>query len=152
MPVARLVALSLVGWPLVACSVLTPPDARLCSAAQSLSAAMTLTATAIAADDAGDLARAQGLATQARSLSELASDTLQQIPSGQQGDAVWQALSASSTQAGQAANSLLPAYAGTHGLGAEFLANATASMNKAHAGLPEMCFAIPADLETPGSS
>ena len=135
-----------------ACTLIAPPDARLCAAAQNLSAAMTLTATAMDADAAGNFARAQGLATQARSMTELASSTLQGMPGESQGEPVWQALQEVSLGTAQAANSLLPAYSGTHGTGREQLDAAAGSMAKVRAGLPAMCFAIPADLETPGAS
>jgi hypothetical protein len=134
------------------CSAFAAPDARLCSAAQNLSAAMALTATAIAADDRGDLAQAQGLATQARSLTELAHGILQQVPDEEQPKDAWQRLLEVYLHTGQAANSLLPAYAGAHGMGPEELASAAASMDKARVALPAMCFDIPGDLETPGSS
>lgn len=113
---------------------------------------MALTATAIEADATGDLARAQGLATQARSITELASSLLQSMPRDQQQQPVWQALSQAYTQTGQAANSLLPAYSGTHGLGPAQLERATSWIAKARADLPAMCFDIPADIETPRST
>jgi hypothetical protein len=137
---------------LTACSVFAPPDARLCSAAQNLSAAMVLTATAIRADDVGDFARAQGLATQARSVTELASSQLQSMPGEAHERATWQALLAAYGATAQAANSLLPAYASTHGVGQDQLRRAGVEMAKARVDLPEMCFSVPADLETPGSS
>jgi hypothetical protein len=137
---------------LAGCSMFAPADARLCSAAQNLSAAMALTATAIAADDRGDLAQAQGLATQARSLTELAHETLQQIPNEDHSKDPWQRLLEVSTGTAQAANSLLPAYAGSHGTGPDQLAAAAVAMDKARVELPAMCFDIPNDLETPGAS
>jgi hypothetical protein len=135
---------------LAGCAVLAPPDPRLCSAAQNLSAAMAMTATAIEADEVGDLARAQGLATQARSESELASSMLDGMPDEKKTDPVWQALQLVYLGTAQAANSLLPAYADTHGIGRDELTRAAISMDKARAGLPAMCFDIPADVETPG--
>ena len=135
---------------LASCAVLTPPDPRLCSAAQSLSAAMAMTTTAIDADERGDLARAQGLATQARSVSELAHSLLDGMPDEKKTDAAWQALQLVYLGTGQAANSLLPAYASTHGIGRAQLAEAKTSMDKARTALPAMCFDIPADVETPG--
>jgi len=113
---------------------------------------MAMTATAIAADEQGDLAQAQGLATQARTLTELASAQLEAMPSDKQPQPAWQALSEAYTQAARAANSLLPAYSGTHGHGRQELDLATASIARARAELPAMCFDIPADVETRGSS
>jgi len=137
---------------LAACGVLSPPDPRLCSAAQDLSAAMALTATAIEADRAGDLARAQGLATQARSVSELANSLLRGTPDDKKTDPAYQALQLVYLGTAQAANSLLPAYSSTHGIGPDELARAGAAMAKAREALPAMCFDIPADVETPGPS
>jgi len=113
---------------------------------------MALTATAIAADERGDLAQAQGLATQARSLTELAHGTLQQVPSNDQPKDPWQRLLEVYGHTAQAANSLLPAYAGSHGIGREELETAAASMDKARVELPAMCFDLPADVETPAAS
>ena len=135
-----------------ACSIISPPDARLCSAAQNLSAAMTLTATAIEADSAGDLARAQGLATQARSLTDLAGTKLNGAPDTQKADPVFQALREVFLQTAQAANALLPAFASSHDMAPQLLAAAADPMAKARAGLPAMCFDIPPDLETPRAS
>jgi len=150
---ARAVAAVLAGAMLLAgCSVLAPPDARLCSAAQNLSAAMALTATAIEADGAGDLARAQGLATQARSITELAHSQLQSMPDAAREQPTWQALLLAYNGTAQAANSLLPAYIGTHGVGPDELLRAGLQMDKARADLPPMCFSIPADVETPAPS
>jgi hypothetical protein len=137
---------------LSACSVLAPADPRLCSAAQNLSAAMALTATAIDADERGDLARAQGLATEARSVTELANSMLRGMPDEKQTGVVWQALQLVYLGTAQAANSLLPAYANTHGVGRDELARAATSMDTARQGLPAMCFALPSDIETPASS
>jgi hypothetical protein len=136
---------------LVACSVLTPPDPRLCTAAQNLSAAMTLVETAIDTDAGGDLARAQGLATEARSVADGANQLLQHFPAGEHSIA-WTALVEAYKHAGKAADSLLPAYADAHGSGGAELAAARTSMATARTGLPAMCFDIPADLETPGAS
>ena len=113
---------------------------------------MALTATAIQADQAGDLARAQGLATQARSVSELAKALLDGAPGATRSDPVWDALQRAYSGTAQAANSLLPAYLDIHGSGPSELATAGASMAKAREGLPGMCFDIPADVETPGPS
>src|SRR4051812_5190744 len=74
------------------CAALAPPDARLCAAAQTLTAAITLTATAIDAGNAGDAARSQGLATQARSVAELAATRLKGMPDEAKTDPVWLAL------------------------------------------------------------
>jgi hypothetical protein len=137
---------------LAGCSVLAPPDARLCSAAQNLSAAVALTATAIDADEAGDLARAQGLATQARSITELAHSLLKSMPDEAREKPTWQALLLAYNGTAQAANSLLPAYIGTHGVGPDELTGAGLQLDKARADLPPMCFSIPADVETPGPS
>jgi len=149
---AAILCAALVAALVTGCSAFAAPDARLCSAAQNLSAAMALTATAIAADERGDLAQAQGLATQARSLTELAHGILQQVPDEEQPKDPWQRLLEVYLHTGQAANSLLPAYAGTHGIGPEELASAAGSMDKARVALPAMCFDIPGDLETPGPS
>lgn len=149
----RAAAAALAGAMVLAgCSVLTPPDARLCSAAQNLSAAMALTATAIDADDAGDLARAQGLATQARSISELAHSLLQSMPDEAKEKPTWQALLLTYNGTAQAANSLLPAYIGAHGTGPGELTGAGLQLDKTRADLPPMCFSIPADVETPAPS
>jgi len=113
---------------------------------------MALTATAIDADAAGDLARAQGLATQARSLTELAHTRLEGMPEDRQADEAWQTLQQVYLGTAQAANSLLPAYASSHGTGPQELASAATSMEKARANLPAMCFDIPADVETPVAS
>jgi hypothetical protein len=137
---------------LAACSVFAPPDARLCSAAQDLSAAMTLTATAIDADRAGDLARAQGLATQARSLTDLGGSKLDGAPDQQKTGPDFQALQEAFLQTAQAANALLPAFGRDHTMAPDLLAAAADPMARARAALPAMCFAIPADLETPGTS
>jgi hypothetical protein len=142
----------LAGLLVAGCTLLNPPDPRFCSAAQNLSAAMALTATAIEADEAGDLAQAQGLATQARSVSELANSMLNGVPEEKKTDPVWQALQLAYLGTAQAANSLLPAYASTHGIGRDELTRAGMSMDKARQDLPSMCFAIPAGLETPGPS
>jgi len=140
------------GAVLVGCSLVSPADPRLCSAAQNLSAAMAMTSTALDADEAGDLARAQGLATQARSVSELANSLLDGASEEKKADPVWQALLLVYGGTAQAANSLLPAYASAHGIGRDELARAAISMDKARQGLPAMCFDIPADVETPGQS
>jgi cellulase/cellobiase CelA1 len=146
----------LVGAPiallLAGCSVLAPPDPRLCSAAQNLSAAIALTTTAIRADESGEVARAQGLATHARSLTELANGTLHQVPQEQQAAPAWQSLFGAYGLTAEAANSLLPAYADSHGMGPQLLSAAGTSIDKARTGLPAMCFDLPADLETPASS
>ena len=145
--------LTVVAAVLVAgCTLLSPADPRLCSAAQNLSAAIALTQTAIAADDDGDLARAQGLATQARSLTELGLALLQGVPDDRHAEIAWQSLMDAYGHTGQAANSLLPAYAASHGQGPQELTLAGRSMDRARTALPAMCFAIPPDLETPGSS
>jgi len=150
---ARAVAAALAAAVLLAgCSVLAPPDPRLCSAAQNLSAAMALTATAIDADEAGDLARAQGLATQARSVTELAHSLLQSMPDEAREQPTWQALLVAYNGTAQAANSLLPAYIGTHGSGPDELKGAGLQLDKARTELPPMCFSIPADVETPAPS
>jgi hypothetical protein len=135
---------------LAGCAVLAPPDPRLCAAAQNLSAAMAMTATAIDADERGDLARAQGLATQARSVSELANSMLDGMSDEKKAEPVWQALQLVYLGTAQAANSLLPAYANTHGIGRDELTRAQLSMDNARAGLPSMCFDLAADVETPG--
>ena len=137
---------------LAACSVLAPPDARLCSAAQDLSAAVTLVETALDTEAGGDLARALGLATQARSVADAANDLLQAIAPGDRVTDAWQALAEAYQHASKAADSLLPAYADAHGTAAADLAAATGSMARARTGLPAICFDIPADLETPGPS
>jgi hypothetical protein len=137
---------------LAACSVLAPPDPRLCLSAQNLSAAATLVETAIDTDQGGDLARAQGLATEGRSIAEAANTILQDMPLADRGTAVWQALVEVYEHTGTAANSLLPAFAAAHGTGPAELAAAATSMAKARTGLPAMCFDIPPDLETPGPS
>ena len=137
---------------LAGCSTFAPADARLCSAAQNVTAAMALTATAIAADERGDLAQAQGLATQARTLTELAHGTLQQVPQSEHPKVPWQGLLEASADTATAANSLLPAYANTHGVGPEQLAGAQRAMDNVRAELPSMCFDIPNDVETPGAS
>jgi hypothetical protein len=147
-----LLTASLVALLFAGCSILAPPDPRLCAAAQSLSAAMQLTATGITADAGGDVAEAQGLATQARTLTEVAHATLQDVPSERHAETAWQGLLEAYAHTAQAANSLLPAYSGSHGMGAEELATATAAMDKARAQLPAMCFATPPDLETPTPS
>jgi hypothetical protein len=113
---------------------------------------MALTATAIRADDVGDFARAQGLATQARSVTELAHSQLQSMPDEAHESATWQALLVAYNATAQAANSLLPAYAGMHGMGPDELRRAGLEMAKARADLPALCFSIPADLEMPGST
>jgi len=138
------------GFVAAACTLLSPPDPRLCSAAQNVSQAMALADTAIAADEQGDLARAQGLATQSRTLGELAHATLQQMPDAEQAKPGWQALLGAYAHVGQAANSLLPAYSGSHGTGREQYEIASRFMADARAALPAMCFELPADIETPG--
>ena len=137
---------------LAGCSVVAPPDPRLCAAAQNLSAALALTATAITADEASDLARAQGLATEARSVGELAQTQLQSVSGEDRRHATWQALFDAYVHVGQAANSVLPAYSPSHGTGPAELAEASTSMAKARGDLPAMCFDVPADLETPAPS
>ena len=136
----------------VGCTLLSPPDPRLCSAAQSLSAAVSLAATAIEADGAGDFARAQGLATQSRSLAELANGVLHQVPDEQHSQPVWQSLLVAYGQVGQASNALLPAFGHEPEMARETLAAARAAMTQAGADLPSMCFALPGDIETPGST
>ena len=135
-----------------ACSLLAPPDARLCSAAQSLSAAVSLAATAIEADGADDFARAQGLATQSRSLAELANGVLHQVPVEQQSQQVWQDLLVAYGQVGQAANAMLPAFGHEPEMARQSLASAETALAKTRAELPAMCFDLPAGLETPGAS
>jgi hypothetical protein len=135
-----------------ACSVLSPPDPRLCSAAQNLSAAVALTATAIQAEAASDVARAQGLATQARSVSELAYDTIKGMPDDRKTDPVWQRLQSAYLATAQADQSLLPAFGGSPDMAPAQLADAQVAMGKVRAELPEMCFALPGDLETPAAS
>jgi hypothetical protein len=151
-PTRAIAALLATAVLLAGCSVLAPPDARLCSAAQNLSAAIALTATAIDADEAGDLARAQGLATQARSITELANSLLQSMPHEAREQPTWQALLMAYDGTAQAANSLLPAYIGTHGDGPDQLKSAGLQLDKARTDLPPMCFSIPADVETPSPS
>lgn len=111
-----------------------------------------MTATAIGADEAGALARAQGLATEARSLSELAHSRLQSMSDKGREQAAWQALLMVYLGTAQAANSLLPAYSNTHGIAPRELAQARTALDEAHGDLPAMCFALPADVETPASS
>ena len=130
--------------------MLAPADPRLCAAAQNLTAAMALTATAVAADERGELAQAQGLATQARTLTELAHGTLQQLSDEDRSKDAPQRLLEVYLHTAQAANSLLPAYVNTHGIGAGELATAGASLAKAKERLPPMCFDVPNDVETPG--
>jgi hypothetical protein len=151
-PARGIAALLATAVVLAGCSVLAPPDARLCSAAQNLSAAMALTTTAIDADKAGDLARAQGLATQARSITEVAHSLLQAMPAEAREQPTWQALLLAYNGTAQAANSLLPAYIGTHGDGPDELKGAGLELDKARTELPPMCFSIPADVETPPPS
>src|SRR5262249_43812874 len=86
---------------------------------------------------------AQGLATRARTLSEAGHDTLQQVPKDRQGDAVWLALLDVYLHITQSANSLLPAYASTHGAGPDELHRADASMAAARSSLPSMAFPLP---------
>lgn len=131
------------------CSTLAPTDARLCSAAQRLSAAVALTATAIAADERGDLAQAQGLAGQAWSLADQAHGFLQLVPADAGPRAQLLEVVAQTTLA---ANSLLPAYANSHGMGPDQLDAGKRALDKARADLPAMCFDIPNDVETPGPS
>jgi hypothetical protein len=150
--VRLLAAAAIAACALVGCALIAPADPRLCSAAQNLSAAMAMTSTALDADEAGDLAQAQGLATQARSVSELARSLLDGAPDEKKADPVWQALQLVYLGTAQAANSLLPAYANTHGIGRDELAAARISIDKARQGLPAMCFDIPADVETPVAS
>jgi hypothetical protein len=132
--------------------IISPPDPRLCSAAQNLSQAMALAATAFTADEHGDLARAQGLATQSRTLGELANATLHQMPDEEQSKPAREALLSAYGHVGQAANSLLPAYSSSHSSGREEYEQASKSMADARAILPDMCFALPADIETPRTS
>lgn len=113
---------------------------------------MALAATAITADEQGDLARAQGLATQSRTLGELAHATLQQMPDAEKSKPAWQALLSAYGHVGQAANSVLPAYSGSHGMGRDEYEMASRFMADAKAVLPAMCFALPANIETPGST
>jgi len=110
---------------------------------------MALTATALAADDRGDLAQAQGLATQARTWTEIAQTTLQQLNDQDRSKDAAQRLGEVYLHTAQAANSLLPAYINTHGIGAGELATAGASLAKARESLPAMCFDVPSDVETP---
>ena len=113
---------------------------------------MALADTAIEADAGGDLARAQGLATESRTLGELAHATLQQMPDEDKAKPAWQALLSAYGHVGQAANSLLPAYSGSHGTGRDEYESASKFMADARAALPAMCFELPADIETPGST
>lgn len=142
----------LAGTLLTGCSILTPTDPRMCSAAQDLSQAMALVATAVDADARGDIALAQGLATQSRTLGEVGHATLQKMPDEERPKPAFQALLDVYLHAGQAANALLPAYAGTHEMAVSELESASESLTKARAELPGMCFDLPADIETPGSS
>jgi len=137
---------------LAGCSVLAPPDARLCAAAQDLSAAMALTATAIQADAAGEVARAQGLATQARSVSDLAYARMNGMGDEAKADRVWQELQNVYLATAQGAQALLPAFGGSPDMAPGQLADAQATMAKVRASLPAMCFDLPADLETPLAS
>ena len=145
-------AVALAGVLLAGCSVLAPTDPRLCSAAQDLSQAMALVATAVEADAKGEVARAQGLATQSRTLGEFGHSTLQKVPDEEKPKPAFQALLEVYLHAGQAANALLPAFDGTHEMAVSELESASASLTKARAELPGMCFDLPADIETPGSS
>jgi hypothetical protein len=113
---------------------------------------MALTATALEADGAGDVARAQGLAVQARSLAEAANTTLAQVPADRQGESTWQLLLSAYGQVGHAAEALLPAFGHEPGVARQSLTDARGLMARARADLPAMCFDLPADLETPGSS
>ncbi|HTK43985.1 MAG TPA: hypothetical protein VL749_01355 [Patescibacteria group bacterium] len=137
---------------LAGCSILAPTDPRLCSAAQDLSQAMTLVATAVDADGKGDIARAQGLATQSRTLGEAGHATLDRMPDEEKPKPAFQALLEVYLHAGQAANALLPAYEGTHAMAVSELEAGSVALTKARAELPAMCFDLPADIETPGSS
>ena len=137
---------------LAGCSILAPTDPRLCSAAQDLSQAMSLVATAIEADAKQDIARAQGLATQSRTLGEFGHATLDKMPDAEKPKAAFQALLEVYLHAGQAANALLPAYGGTHAMAVSELEAGTAALTTARGELPAMCFDLPADIETPGAS
>jgi len=137
---------------LTGCSILAPPDARLCAAAQNLSAAMSLTATAIQADAAGDVARAQGLATQARSVSDLAYARMNGMGDEAKTDPVWQELQNVYLATAQGAQALLPAFGGSPDMAPAQLVDAQAAMAKVRTSLPSMCFDLPADLETPAAS
>lgn len=148
----RVAAVGLAATVLAGCSILAPADPRLCSAAQDLSQAMALVATAVDADARGDIARAQGLATQSRTLGEFGQSTLQKVPDEDKTKPAFQALLEVYLHAGQAANALLPAYDGTHEMAVSELQSASASLTKARAELPGMCFDLPADIETPSSS
>ena len=148
----RALATALASTLLAACSILAPADPRLCSAAQDLSQAMALVATAIEADGRGEPALAQGLATQSRTLGESGHSTLQKVPDEEKPKPAFQALLDVYLHAGQAANALLPAYGGTHEMAVSELESGRVSLAKAQADLPAMCFDIPADVETPRPS
>jgi len=110
---------------------------------------MALTATALEADGAGDVARAQGLAVQARSLAEAANTTLEQVPADRQAEPTWQILLRAYGEVGQAAQALLPAFGHQPEMARQSLTGAGGLMDKARGDLPAMCFDLPADLETP---
>ena len=143
---------ALIASVLLGCSILAPTDPRLCSAAQDLSQAMALVATAIDADAKGDIARAQGLATQSRTLGEFGHSTLQKMPDDEKSKPTFQALLEFYLHVGQAGNALLPAFGGDHETAVSELDAATTALAKARTLLPAMCFDIPPDIETPGPS
>lgn len=132
-------------------------EATMCDVAGTLSAARTLVEQAATKDANGDKAAAQQLADGAVLFAQQGHDVLQTITSSEvkQGD-TWQALLDAYLHIGQAANALLPAYAGTYGTTDEELATASEQLQAASAGLPARCFmATPppgGDAPTAGAS
>jgi hypothetical protein len=114
----------------------------MCDVAGSLSAAKSLVEQAVAKEAGGDTLNAQELAGQAAQLATHGHDLLKTIQSSEVKSApTWQALLNAYLHVGQAANALLPEYAGTTELATDELARASGWLESASTALPGSCFA-----------
>jgi hypothetical protein len=139
-------AIAVAGSLVAACSAFgSAAEVVMCEAAGTLSTAKTLVEQAAAKDANGDKTGAQQLANEARSLAEQAHEALQEDTSADvKPTSAWQALLDADLHVGQAANALLPAYAGTYGFTGEELATASKDFQTAAATLPARCFMVTA--------
>jgi hypothetical protein len=131
----------LVAFTLLGCGAdMSDADRRMCDIAQQLSATITKVEQALVEDEAGNTDGARALATQARAEAEAAHDQLRAMDSDQARQLPARGgLLIAYLQTAQAADSMLPAFSNTHGMGREELASAIQALAKADANLPAAC-------------
>jgi hypothetical protein len=132
-----------------------PPDAQvaMCDAAATLTSAESLAQASVTTVERGDAATGVGLARDARDLAEQGHDRLQTITASDvRSGATWQSLLTAYLHVGQAANALLPDYAGGAEMATSELALASDALATAQASLPPACFRASASPGAAGPS